>query len=139
MLGNDTRYSIAAEFHHAYLEITMPTNQVLIISPNELFRLGLQRIIRHAPDMHNAGSAASLAEAGDLICQGNIDIIVIEQNGNFEQASQEISQLLCMPGENLRVIALSLESMQMQKYQRQQIPGTSVAQFLKAIRGSHSL
>ncbi len=113
----------------------MSTKQVLIISPNELFREGLQRILKLVPDLSLAGADASLAEAEQLIREKAVDIILIEQNGNHANDAEEISQLLGLPGENLQVIALSLENMQMQNYQRQQIPSATMQSFMKAIEG----
>lgn len=37
----------------------MPANQVLIISPNELFRAGLQRVLTQVPGMHLVATVAT--------------------------------------------------------------------------------
>ncbi len=111
----------------------MPANQVLIISPNELFRAGLQRVLTQVPGMHLVATVATQAEAVEQVGDHEVNLVLIEQNGNQAEQVLEISQLLGLPGERLHVIALSLKSTQMKNYQRQHIPGTSVESFINAI------
>lgn len=112
----------------------MSPSNVIILSPNTIFREGLKRLLAQDRSLALVGETASLDDVQEMSRDTQADVIIVQQQGSQAAQIDTISKLLAIPSARLQVVAVSLDETGMQIYHRENVAEATVAGLIAALK-----
>ena len=110
---------------------------VLLIG-HGIFHDGLERLLAEQPHMSIIGTAGNWEEAQQVMAREQPDVLIVEQE-TANLYEDNLSPLLDMKGDALRIIYLTLAESKMVIHDRQQVNGATVDTLLEVLQTTSSV